>query len=85
MVGEPSAWRANDVVAYDGLREAANAAIALLLRLSTTGTIDESEAIAASAEIRQSVLGIDGFDRAEVDSHRTLLDERIADLISRLP
>lgn len=85
MVGEPSAWRANDVVAYDALREAANAAIALLLRLSTTGTISESEAVADSAQIRQGVLGIDGFDRAKVDSHRALLDERIAELSSRLP
>lgn len=85
MVGEPSAWRANDVVAYDALREAANAAIALLLRLSTTGTISESEAVADSAQIRQGVLGIDGFDRPKVDSHRALLDERIAELSSRLP
>ncbi|KQP73514.1 hypothetical protein ASF40_20490 [Microbacterium sp. Leaf288] len=84
MVGEPSAWRANDVVAYDSLRETANAAIAILLRLSTTGAMSETESLSAAREIRQGVLGVDGFDRAQVDWQRALLDERLAELTSRL-
>ncbi|MGU3643855.1 hypothetical protein ACLBXX_02735 [Microbacterium sp. C23T] len=84
MAGESSAWRANDVVAYDALRETANAAIALLLRLSATGAMSEKESLSAAREIRQGVLGVDGFDRAGVDLHRALLDERLSELTSRL-
>lgn len=77
---EVSAWRANDVVEYDAMREFATMLTALLLRKSSD---DPSSALAASAEVRvlrQDVLGVDAYDRAAVSSLATRIGSRIIEL-----
>ncbi|GAA1961871.1 hypothetical protein GCM10009776_25710 [Microbacterium deminutum] len=75
-----SAWRANDIVAYDRLRATANVAIALLFQLVDDGAMTASAASAQAAEVRNEVLRVDGFNRAAVDAAQTGLDTRIGAL-----
>lgn len=84
MTASRSAWRANDVVAYDGLRAACNTAVALLIRLSNEDAIRRIEALSEAATIRRQTLEVDGFDRAATDAARASLDARIAELLGRL-
>ena len=80
MTEQRSAWRANDVVAYETMREAANTAIALLLRLSDEGAILPGRAHSEAAEIRRELFQVDGYDRDAVNAARAALEERIAAL-----
>ncbi|NYE18046.1 hypothetical protein [Microbacterium immunditiarum] len=75
-----SAWRANDVVAYDAMREAANSVVALVLRRAAEGAIEQSAAGTEAASIRRDVFQVDGYDRAAVDALRDCLDARAAEL-----
>jgi len=69
-----SPWRVSDVVAYDELREAANALIAALLRQARTGEAGRAESLKHSADIRGSVLAVDGYDRTAIDAARAEMD-----------
>jgi hypothetical protein len=75
-----TAWRAGDVVAYDEMREAANAVIAALLRLGRSDEIDREQALTDAAEVRAYALSVDGYDRDAVDAARADLDARLAAL-----
>ncbi len=61
MTGGRSAWRADDVVAYDAMREEANSAIALLLRLSDSRAIKADQAVSEAIDIREMMSDIDGY------------------------
>ena len=84
MPSSGSAWRANDVVAYDAMREAANTVIALLLRVADSAAIDDTGAVVEAAAIRQQTFHVDGYDRAAVDAFRERLEDRIVELSAGL-
>ena len=67
MGDERSAWRANDIVTYDAVREAANSAIAAVLRLADDGAILPERAIAEASAIRSELLEVDAYDRSALD------------------
>ncbi len=71
-----SAWRVNDVVAYDRLREAVTSRTALLLGSALPHDVARAEVI----QLRRDVLAVDGFDRADVDEFARRIDDRIRDL-----
>lgn len=85
MAGSGSAWRASDAVAYDEMREAANDAIASLLRLSNEGAMLPSTAVAQVAAIRRELFRIDGYERAAVDVARETFDAQATHLDSPSP
>lgn len=66
-----SAWRANDVVAYEAMRESATTLSALLLRSSADIEV---------RELRDAVVGVDGYDRAAVSALAAHIRSRIAEL-----
>lgn len=80
MASSNSAWRANDVVAYEAMRDAANKAIALLLRARDDAGIRGADTTEEAADIRREMLEVDGYDRAAVDVFRNRLDDRIAEV-----
>ncbi|MGC5224886.1 hypothetical protein ACPW96_20165 [Micromonospora sp. DT81.3] len=80
MIEQRSAWRPNDVVAYEAMRDAANTAIALLLRLSGDGAILPSQVHSEAASIRRQLFQVDGYDRDGVNAARVAFEERIATL-----
>ncbi len=71
-----SAWRANDVVAYEAMRESATTLSALLLRSSAKSSASDVEL----KTLRDAVLRVDGYDRAAVSVLSTKIRERIAEL-----
>lgn len=77
MAAAGSAWRANDVVAYDGMREAANIVIASLLRRSGGSEPEASARLTEAAELRHRVLQVSGFDRAAVDKMSAELQQEL--------
>lgn len=77
MAAPGSAWRANDVVAYDGMREAASTVIASLLRRSGGSEPGASAHLTEAAELRDRVLQVSGFDRAAVDKMNAELQQEI--------
>ena len=66
-----SAWRANDVVAYEAMRESATTLSALLLRSSADIEV---------GELRDAVVGVDGYDRTAVSALAAQIRGRIAEL-----
>ncbi|MGC5224209.1 hypothetical protein ACPW96_16700 [Micromonospora sp. DT81.3] len=75
-----SAWRVNDVVAYDAMLEVAGTLTALLLNIARAGGDDALTARRELAEVRHAVLAVDGYDRAAVEALATRLRARIGDL-----
>ncbi len=71
-----SAWRVNDVVAYEAMRESATMLSALLLRRSA----DASSADIEVRELRDAVVGVDGYDRTAVSALAAHIRGRIAEL-----
>ncbi|MDL9978592.1 hypothetical protein [Microbacterium candidum] len=85
MDSNHSAWRTNDVVAYDAMREAVNTAIALLMRLADEGAMLQRIANEEAAEIRREMLLVDGYDRTAIDAARATFDARVANLAGAAP
>ncbi|WP_127817853.1 hypothetical protein [Microbacterium sp. CPCC 204701] len=79
MTDERSAWRANDIVTYDAVREAANAAIAAVLRLADDGAILHENAIAEASAIRRELLEVDAYDRTALDALLVRFSSRAAE------
>lgn len=75
-----SAWRANDVVEYDAMRESATTLTALLLQLSNAGTAGGDEVQADIEQLRKDVLAVDGYDRESVTALAARISSRIAEL-----
>lgn len=80
-----SAWRVNDAVAYDAMRESATLLTSLLLRASREGALLPPQADSEITQLRQAVLGVDGYDRAAVSSLAARIADRIADLTGSRP
>lgn len=79
-MAEVSAWRANDVVEYDAMRDSAATLTALLLQASNARTASDHEAQADIAQLRKDVLEVDGYDRAAVAELAARISSRIAEL-----
>ena len=75
-----SAWRANDVVEYDAMRESATMLTAVLLKASNAGAAGGREMQADIAQLRMDVLAVDGYDRAAVAELAARISSRIAEL-----
>jgi hypothetical protein len=75
----PAAWRANDVVVYDAMREASTTLTALLLHTSPS----PSDAHAEVVQLRQDVLGVDAFDRGATAALANRIAARIDELTGR--
>ncbi|KAF2418132.1 hypothetical protein B2K11_09630 [Microbacterium sp. B35-30] len=71
-----SAWRANDVVEYDAMRESATRLAALLLMAQSEGSGVPVELV----RFRHDVLHVDGHDRIAVSELAARIRCRIADL-----
>ena len=75
-----SAWRVNDVVAYDLMRASATRLTALLLALADADRGTSNGATGEVAQLRHDVLTVDGYDRAAVVALALRIDERIESL-----
>lgn len=80
MVADRSAWRASDVVAYAGLRDAAGTAIAMLFRLADEGSLSSAQAIGEAADIRRELFDVDASDRVAIETVLRALEQRLAEL-----
>lgn len=72
-----SAWRVNDVVAYDAMRGSATTLTALLLRATHR---QPYQTRADVAQLRGDVLAVDAYDRDAVTALAARINGRIADL-----
>lgn len=79
-VVEASAWRVNDVVAYELMREAATTLTHLLLQSIERDPATAAEVHREVAELRREVLSADGYDRAAVIALSTRIDSRLQEL-----
>lgn len=80
-----SAWRVNDVVAFEAMRESATMLTALLLHGSTDGRQTLSGAIDEVTKLRESVLKTHSDDRAEVSRLAKSIERRIVQLRDSQP
>ncbi len=75
-----SAWRVNDVVACDAMRESAATLTALLLESAHAGSLEPDEAQVEIAELRRAVLTVDAYDRAQVAELAVRISSRSLEL-----
>ena len=75
-----STWRANDIVAYEAMRESANSLTAILLRTSPSDPATPSSAELEIRQLRDAVLRVDGYDRAAVSALASQISNRVAEL-----
>ncbi|WP_345752579.1 hypothetical protein [Microbacterium rhizophilus] len=85
MTGHVSAWRASDATTFDIAREAANTAIAAVLRLADDGGMLHEHAIAEASAIRRELVEVDAFNRSALETLLERLTSRIAELSGPLP
>lgn len=79
MPGATSPWRVNDVVAYDGMRDAAVTAFAVLRAIALTNTPEADRARDELVELSRAVKTVDAFDRVAVAA----VAARVADVLQR--
>ena len=72
-----TAWRVNDVVAYDAMRESATTLTAMLLGATHSSSANPDTVQAEIAQLRQGVLAVDAFDRAAVAALSARISGRI--------
>lgn len=79
-MAEISAWRVNDVVAYDVMRESATTLTALLVEDANFGAARVDIVTAEIAQWRHEVLTVPAYDRVAVTALAERIDSRIAEL-----
>lgn len=72
MAAGQSAWRVNDAIAYDEMRDHASALASQLLQGAQPG----GAALDSVISLRAQVNAIDGFDRVAVDRFTAELESR---------
>jgi len=74
---QASAWRVNDAVAIDALREDSTTLVSLLLALSRSDAPGAATARHELGAVRRDVLSVDGYDRRAVEALTVRFRERI--------
>lgn len=72
MAAGQSAWRVNDAIAYDEMRDRASALASQLLQRAQQGDASLDSVISLRAQAN----AVDGFDRAAVDRLTAELESR---------
>jgi hypothetical protein len=75
-----SAWRPDDIVAYEEMRDLAIAAQSILISRARRDLSQTTAARAEAARLHRETLAVDGFDRKAVDAQTRLLALRLAEL-----
>lgn len=75
-----SAWRVNDAVAYEAMRESATLLTSLLLQSSLERSGPSAAALSELQQLQRDILDLDGHDRAAVNSLADRIVIRIAEL-----
>lgn len=78
-MNDASAWRVSDVVAFDLMRQAANAIVALLTAQNRERN-DEASGHEEIVEVERRLRDIDGTDRAQVDVQLAEFARRLDEL-----
>ena len=78
MAAGPSAWRVNDAIAYDEMRERASALASQLLQRAQQGVASPDSVV----RLRAQANAVDGFDRAAVDRLTAELESRGSNVAS---
>jgi len=78
MTAGPSAWRVNDAIAYDEMRDCASALASQLLQRAQQGGSSRDSVISLRAQVN----AVDGFDRAAVDRLTAELESRGSNVAS---
>ena len=78
--GGLSAWRPDDIVAYEEMRDLAIAAQSILIARARRDTTQVPTARVEAAQIRRETLAVDGFDRKAVDTQTRRIAFRLAEL-----
>ncbi len=73
-----SAWRTNDVVTYDAMRESASMLLSLLVNSSTADRTGRDSNPGEIESLRNDVLSVQAYDRAAVSSLSARIENRIA-------
>ena len=79
-VARISAWRVNDAVAYEAMRESATLLTSLLLQSSTESSEPSAAALSELQQLHRDILDVDGHDRAAVNGLADRIAVRIAEL-----
>lgn len=79
-VARISAWRVNDAVAYEAMRESATLLTSLLLQASVVYSGPSATAISELQQLQRDVLDVDGHDRQAVNALADRIAIRIAEL-----
>ncbi len=80
-----TAWRVDDVVAYEAMRESATALTALLLRTTTNEPAERPYAATEVGRLRSEVLNVDPYDRAAVAALALRIRDQLAVLAETAP
>ncbi|WP_314855677.1 hypothetical protein [uncultured Microbacterium sp.] len=75
-----SAWRVNDAVAYEAMRESATLLTSLLLQSSLGHSGPAAGALSELQQLQRDILEVDGHDRAAVNSLADRIAVRVAEL-----
>lgn len=75
-----SAWRTNDVVAYDAMRESASMLLSLLVATSTVNDADHDANAREIEALRDHAVGVQAYDRGAVSALSVRIVNRIAEL-----
>lgn len=76
-MAQASAWRVNDAVAMDAMREDSATLVALLLPIAGSGAPNAATAREELSDILRDVLSVDGYDRRTVEALTDQIRERI--------
>lgn len=75
-----SAWRPDDIVAYEEMRDLAVEAQTILIARARRGGPDAETARTEASTMRRETLTVDGFDRRAVDAQTRRLALRLLEL-----
>lgn len=75
-----SAWRPDDIVAYEEMRDLAVEAQTILIARARQGGTDADDARAEASAVRRETVAVDGFDRKAVDAQTRRLALRLLEL-----
>lgn len=75
-----SAWRPDDIVAYEEMRDLAMAAQTILIARARRDNARATGARAEATQIQRGTLAVDGFDRKAVDAQTRRLALRLIEL-----